>query len=453
MTIFTTRLRVAIVELSKHLFAFNCFHFTGMTATSKKISVLLLGPQWQYDAFGVATVNKSLANALWLADTEKICVTCAVQEEHGKISQTDISDATKHNVRLVGVNLPRGKKGVPSFPEIDWGPVNFYHHFLSGQKLDFVIGHAPHIANAAFNIQDFYQHAPPKVLLVVHSFPKTGLDEFDEDLMCEWLKDADFVLSVGSNLFHEVHNLILTLEDQQKPKHSCYFPCPVRFLTEPRPALTSLNGNIPSIQNILLLLREPVNLEVPGIDFKLACAVATRVSAHFMKQGFKVKLIVAGALADGKLTFEKTFEEIKQKDPTVDKRVEMLYATVSSTKDLIKIFRKSHLCLFPLKFQSPLFGTEALMAAYAGVPILVSENSGIASLLEKAGLVESIVTGMTGSFENDVTKWTERVIPKLYKPRDSHDHAEELRKKLLADCHIAASQLQFVRHITGNFNL
>ena len=209
--------------------AFNCLNFTDMTAANnEKISVFLLGSQWHYDSFGIATVNKSLANALWLKDTQKICVTCAVQEVHGKISQIDISDASDHNVCLVGVNLPRGKKSVPSFSEIDCGPVNFYHHFLYGQKLDFVIGHAPYIANAAFNIQDFYKHGKPKVILVVHSFPKTNLDEFDEDLMLEWLKDADYVLSVGSTVFDEVQNLILSLEDQQKPKHSCYFPCPVK---------------------------------------------------------------------------------------------------------------------------------------------------------------------------------------------------------------------------------
>ena len=428
-------------------------------ANDNKISVFLLGSQWQYDAFGIATVNKSLANALFLTDPDKICVTSAVQEEHSKISQTDINDASKHNVRLVGVNLPRGKKSVPSSSEIDCGPITFYHHFLYGQKLDFVVGHAPYLANAAFNIQDFYKQvkqAAPKIVLVVHSLPKTDLNDLDEDFMCDWLKDADFIISVGSALFHEVQNLILCLEDQQKPKHSCYFPCPVRFLTEPRLPPTSPNGNIPNIQNVLLLVREPIDLGVSledqfGIDVKLACTVATRVSAHFRIQGFKVKFVIAGALAEAKSKWEETFNVIKQNDSTTDKRVEMVYTVASNTEEVIKIFRKCHLCLFPLKSQSPLFGTEALIAAYAGVPILVSENSGIASLLEKAGLVESIVTGMTGNFENDVSKWTERVIPKLYKPWDSHDLAEELRKKLLVDCHIAASQLQFVRHITGNF--
>ena len=193
-------------------------------------------------------------------------------------------------------------------------------------------------------------------------------------------------------------------------------------------------------------------MEVPGIDVKLACTVATKVSAHFRIQGFKIKMIIAGALADAKQIWEETFEEIKQNDPTVDRRVEMLFKTTNTADDVVKMFRKSHLCLFPLKFQSPLFGTEALMAAYAGVPILVSENSGITSLLEKTQALDPIVTGTTGNFENDVTKWTERVIPKLYKPLESHEQAEELRKKLLVDCHIAASQLQFVRHITGNLN-
>ena len=343
------------------------------------------------------------------------------------------------------------------FSEIDCATISFYHHFLSGKKLDFVIGHAPFLANAAFNVQDFFKQAPPRVILVVHSLPKTDLNHVDEDLMCEWLKDADFVLSIGSALFQEVQNLILCLEDQQKPIHSCYFPYPVRFLSEPRRPLTSQNGNFPNIQTILLPVREPIDLNVSledqfGIDVKLACTIATRVSAHFRIQGFKVKFVIAGALADVKSKWEETFQVIKQNDSTTDKRVEMVYTVANNTEEVIKLFRKSHLCLFPLRSQSPLFCTEALMAAYGGVPILVSENSGIASLLEKTGLVEPIVRGMTGIFENDVAMWTERVIPKLYNPLESHEQAEELRKKLLVDCHIAASQLQFVRHITGNFS-
>ena len=420
-----------------------------MTANRKKISVLLLSPQWQYDCYGIATVNKSLANALWLTDSnaEKVSVICAVQEEHHKISSQDVGDALKHNVQLRGVQLTRGTKAPPSLPEIDCGPVNFYHNFLSGQAFDFVIGHVPTLGNAAFNIKDFYTNSPPKVVLVVHALPRTELGEVDEDLVCEWLTDASIVLSVGQSLFDEVQNLIPSLEAHYQPKHSCYLPCPIRFLTETRP--NSTNGNVAKIQNILLLVRERLDMSVPGVDFKLASTVATRVSGHLRKQGFKVRLAVLGATAEERTTWEELFEEAKQNDQTADKRVEMSYHVVTKVEELTKLFRKCHLCLLPLKSCSPLFGTEALIAAYASVPILVSDHSGIARLLQAAGEVEPIVRGITGDFENDVSMWTERVIEKLYRPLDNQSYAETLRKKLLVDCNIAASQLQFVRYITG----
>lgn len=431
------------------LMLFKYLILVDMTAARKKISVLFLSPQWQYDSYGVATTIKSLVNALWLTDSaaEKMCLTCVVQQEHRKISSQDVSDALKHNVQLKGVQLTRGTKTPPSLSEIDKGPVNFYHHFLSGQKFDFVIGHVPYLANGAFNIQDFYKDSPPKVVLVIHALPRTELGEVDDDLMLEWLKDADIVLSVGQSLCDEVKNQILSLETHCQPKHSCYLPCPVRFLTESGPHTT--NSNLAKIQNILLPVREKLNMAVPGIDFKLASSVATRVSAHLRIQGFKVRMMVAGATAEEKTPWEELFEEVKQNDQTVDKRAEISYHVVDKTEELLKLFKKCHLCLLPLESCSPLFGTEALMAAYASVPILVSDHSGIAHLLQAAGEVEPIVTGMTGNFENDVTKWTERVLQKLYKPDDNQSCAERLRKKLLVDCNIAASQLQFVRFITG----
>ena len=51
----------------------------------KIISVLLLTTKWQFDTYGLSTVNKSLVNNLRVVDPEgkKIKITCAVVEEEG----------------------------------------------------------------------------------------------------------------------------------------------------------------------------------------------------------------------------------------------------------------------------------------------------------------------------------------------------------------------------------
>ena len=59
--------------------------------TRRTISVLLLASRWQFDTYGLSTVNKSLVNNLRLVDSEAktIKITCAVLEEDGKFRKTD----------------------------------------------------------------------------------------------------------------------------------------------------------------------------------------------------------------------------------------------------------------------------------------------------------------------------------------------------------------------------
>ena len=55
--------------------------------SKETISVLLLASRWQFDRYGLSTVNKSLVNNLRLVDPERktIKIACAVVEEEGKI--------------------------------------------------------------------------------------------------------------------------------------------------------------------------------------------------------------------------------------------------------------------------------------------------------------------------------------------------------------------------------
>ena len=71
--------------------------------------------------------------------------------------------------------------------------------------------------------------------------------------------------------------------------------------------------------------------------------------------------------------------------------------------------KRTTVMLLPLKVESSLFGVEALMAAYSGVPILVSSNSGLAFLMESLGEGEAIVYRTTGGLRKDAETWSERV--------------------------------------------
>ena len=73
------------------------------------------------------------------------------------------------------------------------------------------------------------------------------------------------------------------------------------------------------------------------------------------------------------------------------------FQTIIDIEKLKSLMKRTAVMLLPLKPDSPLFGVEALMAAYSEVPILVSSNSGIASLMKSMGEGEAIVYNTTGS--------------------------------------------------------
>ena len=120
------------------------------------ISVLFLGTRWQFDTYGLSTINKSLVNNLRIVDPEgkSIKITCAVLQDDGKIQDEDLKDANKYRVELKGAR-PRGSKRgkKPDLQWIDESPGTYYRHLLD-DSYDFIIGHAPYVANGCLNLKE-----------------------------------------------------------------------------------------------------------------------------------------------------------------------------------------------------------------------------------------------------------------------------------------------------------
>ena len=103
--------------------------------------------------------------------------------------------------------------------------------------------------------------------------------------------------------------------------------------------------------------------------------------------------------------------------------------------------------LLPLKADSPLFGAEALAAIAAGVPVLLSKDSGLASLLNTMIEDEPIVG--KNKLKVNAQTWKERIIQKLVKPEESQHTARKLREQFLLDTSIAQTHLDFINTIAG----
>ena len=148
--------------------------------------------------------------------------------------------------------------------------------------------------------------------------------------------------------------------------------------------------------------------------------------------------------------WKQNFKEILEEHKIKQKSLNFQCSVPENIEKLKMYMRNCNLFLFPSKFDSPIFGTKALAAVAAGVPILVSRHSGVSSVLSKMEVEdESFVHESYG--EPDVETWKQRIIQKIMNPDKAHSQASRLREQLLLDIRITSTHLDFVSIIVGRY--
>ncbi len=422
---------------------------------ANKLSVVFLSPHWQCDGYGIAPVTRSLISDLWNTDPEGqgLKVTCMVMEKDRNISENDREDAKKYNVALVGAKLPFGTRGKDE-PNLDW--LNkytgaYYRSIPKYQNIDIVIGHVPYLADGPLNIKELCeeQGTTPQIGLVIHSFPQTADGDIDESLLIEWLKAADFVLSMGHGIQLEVSEYLKDIDESSRPHQETYIPgCDLDlFRINRSPREEPIKGT----QRITVITGEKKNMMVKGLDFKLAVASTVKATGKILQQSqarnrVTVNLCVAGPDQQEKSAWENDFATVISDVSKDDNRIKFVFSTMQDMEELRKVLQRASLFIMPLKRESTLFGVEALMAGYAGVPLIVSKNSGFADLLHEI-LGQDSVIEMKGVFRKDVENWMNCIIVKTLNANDSEQQASEIKDRLLKETSIESSHHKFVSTI------
>ena len=411
----------------------------------KVIAVLLLATRWTSDTYGLSTINKSIVKNLRLVDPDAktIRITCAVLEEEGKINEEQIKDAENYKVELVGYKHPRGPRKSPKIEWLNQTINSYYNHLFSKKEYDFIIGHAPCVAHGCFSLKDVYitKGCQPKVILMVHSLPRAE-DQVDSEMLEEWLEEADVVLSVGKVVHSELRPYIDGLDQDKKPVHRLYIP---GYQLELLGIKRDPRGNrVQGTQFISMMTGEPKNPDAPDLDFPLAISACVKASEHIqLTDNERVKLELLAVREEDRNEWRSWFnqQDIHTTDLSFD-------CPPGENFDRIKRqLKRSNLFIQPLVSASILFGVETLSAAAAGVPILVSQNSGVASILESLIQHETIVSQSSNAPLVDT--WTEAILQKILRPEESHRKASELRKQLLLDGSIIKTHLDFTNTIAG----
>ena len=427
-----------------------------MKTKEDEISILILTLRWQEETYGIAAVTRSMINDLWLTDPEaqKIHITCAILEEDGHISSDHLNDARLHNVQLRGFKRPRFNNKEPKAKWLDSLSSTYYRHLVLETDFDFIIGHVPHIVNGAFHLQDICHERGQcsKVILPAHFLPRTSNGDIDRESLTNWFTAADLVLSVGHGVEAEISSFVREAK-RNNPSliHHVYLPCyPPELLKVERP-VTHLTG----IQTITLVTVDKRDLNATGLNFELAMGAAVRATDNILgKEGYdykrqiRMQFMILTSNVEDREFWRVTFENIRVTQPLPYKGISFHCRAVKGGKCLTTAMEDTNLLLLPLKQDSALFGTEALWAAAAGVPILVSCHSGMASLLQVLGETRSVLRD-SGDLEADLPLWNVRIIDKLTKPELAHQEAKAIKTKLIQDTSMAASHLQFIGAVTG----
>ncbi len=342
----------------------------------KRKSILFLTTRWQFDPYGMSTVTRSLVENLRVVDPvdsdnpggKVFQIHCAVLEEDDKIPDADVKDAEQLGVKLFGAKPPRGGKETPDLNWMDPYVVSYYRYLVTVHNYDVIVGHAPYIANGCLNLREFCRErgTQPRVTLIFHGLPKDG-EYVDDNKLFDWLENADHLFSVGQSMYMEVDSYIAG----PKPSHGVYIPAfPVElFQVQKRVRETKAT----TTQNVVMMTGEGNDMRVCGLDFPKAVR-STLECAQRMREcegvRMNLNLLTAEPVSDA---WREEFHKVSE---STDYKQAGLTFKCTSPEDLRSVksqMQRSHLFLLPLEPASPLFGTEALCAAGAGVPILVSK--------------------------------------------------------------------------------
>ena len=355
----------------------GCASASASLISSRKLKVTLLSSGWGSTKGDLSTINRELA--IQLAKNDKVEVSMYLPQ----CSEEDERAAAGFRVRLL-----KAKKK-PGYDPIDWlASVPKDHH------IDVVIGHGIHLGRQVLTIKEFRPGC--KWIQVVHTDPEElamytrpavkGAKKHQAEVeLCEL---ADQVVTVG-------------------PKLKEAFACYLRSCGKDRDVINLTPG----------IFSEFANINHAAEERETFCVLVFGGgdSEDFLVKGYDIAARAVAMLKDEERSFKLVFvgapdgEEDKVKERFLKEDILPSQLVVRSEKErdeLVKQFYEADLVIMPSRTEA--FGLAALEALSAGLPVLVSENSGIGKALKKVLNGSYFVVNLEWTNEDPV-KWAEAI--------------------------------------------
>ena len=319
------------------------------------MKVTLLSSEWRSTKGGLSTINRELA--IQLAKHKNVEVSMYLPQ----CSEEDKRVAANHNVHLIEA------EEIPGYDPIDWLATIPKDH-----DMDCVIGHGVHLGRQVSLIKCLHGHC--KWIQVVHTDP--------EEL--GMFKSYTDPISKGEKK-HQAEVKLCELADQVVavgPKLAEAFSCYLRSCGKDQDVLNLTPGVFSEFADVLQATEERRTFRVlvfgrgDSEDFHLkGYDIAARAIAELKDVSQPYKLVFVGAPRG---------EEEKVREMLLKEGIAPTQLTVRSFKEreqLAQQFSEADLAIIPSRTEG--FGLAALEALSAGLPVLVSGNSGLGEALKK----------------------------------------------------------------------
>ena len=362
----------------------------GPISNSSRKKVTLLSSEWRSTKGGLSTINRELAIQLAKDDNMEVCMYLpAFSDEDKKV-------ADKCRVRLLKA------KEKPGYNAIDW-----LASVPSDHQMDVVIGHGIHLGRQVSLIKE--SHPECKWVQVVHTDPEelsmfktydgpTAKGARKREAEVKLCQEADQVVAIGPKL-----------------ADTCSRSCGKEKVFVITPGIFSEFASVnqateerKEFQVLVFGRGDSEDFQIKGYDIAAQAVAALK--------GDTFKLVFVGA-PNGKE------EEVKKM--LLEKGIlpHQLKVRIEKEREkLVQEFYEADLVIMPSRTEG--FGLTALEALSAGLPVLVSRNSGFGRALEKVDFGSHFVVN-----SDNPTEWAEAIREVHRKDRKNRlSEARKIRK-------------------------
>ncbi|XP_068699994.1 nucleotide-binding oligomerization domain-containing protein 2-like [Montipora foliosa] len=356
-----------------------------------KVQVTILASEWGSSKGGLSTINRELA--IQLAKYPEVEITYFLP----KCSEEDREVALSHDIRILKA------KRQPGYEELNW--LSFPPEDL---RMDVIVGHGVKLGRQARVIRNSRKckwiqmvHTDPEELAMFKCYENPiSKGEEKHNVEVELCEMADFVVGVGPKLAEAFRNYLRSCQKDQEV---------IDFTPGIFDEFVSVQ-QVPEERKQLSVLvfgrGDAEDFELKGFD----------IAAKSVAALHDTRLVVVGA-PDGKR------EEIANRllECGISKHRLRVKGYIESRECLKGLFGTVDLVLMPSRTEG--FGLTGLEALSAGLPVIVSKNSGFGEALGNVPCDSSFVID-----SEDPSAWTAAIKDIWNKNRQTRlDQAKALR--------------------------